>query len=399
MTSKTDNRSATLDRKTPLKALSFFSGCMGLELGLEQEGIEILLACESDRAARSTIEFNRPDITLIEDIRGYSAVEIREKAGLSSSEEIDLIVGSPPCQAYGITGKTQGFDGRDNLLITFIDLIAELQPKFAVIETVPGLLYLSSPHKANSIEKVNHPTLGQDKQIGDIFASIIHRLKAAGYGVSFNLYNAANFGSPQERKRVFIICSRDGKELPYLTPTHANNSLNRLPEWQTLRDAIGEIPGNEHHFKELPKTSLKYYRLLKSGQNWQNLPEDLQQEVLQKISVRDKSRITGLYRRLAWDRPSPTLLTKMIVSNSLVHPEADRWLSIEEYKRIQELPDDWEIVGSLSYSYSYLSSQYRQLGNATPCSLGRAIAKLLLTYLGQEGSISYTKKIKKYSIL
>jgi DNA (cytosine-5)-methyltransferase 1 len=388
VTSKTANRSATLDRKTPLKALSFFSGCMGLDLGLEQEGIEILLACESDPQARSTIEFNRPDIALIENIRDYSAAEIREKAGLSSSEEIDLMVGSPPCQAFSIVGAKQGFDGQNDLFLTFIDLIAELQPKFAVIETVPGLLNLSSSHSSDSTKKVNHPTLVQDKQIGDVFSSIIHRLEKAGYGVSFNLYNTADFGSPQERKRVFIICSRDGKELPSLTPTHANNGLDGLPEWQTLRDAIEEISGDEHSFRKLSQAELKYYRLLKPGQNWQNLPADLQQEVLQRVTPENKSRKTGLYRRLAWDKPSPTLLSDRTVRNSLVHPEADRWLSIEEYKRIQEFPDDWKIEGSRI-------DQYRQLGNATPCSLGRAIAKMLLTYLGQEGSISYTKTIKK----
>ena len=387
MTSKTSNRSNTLDRKTPLKALSFFSGCMGLDLGLEQEGIEILLACENDPIARSTIEVNRPDIALIEDIRDYSASKIREKAGLNSSEKIDLIIGSPPCQGISITGKKQGFNGRDNLLLTFIDLIIELQPKFAVIETVPGLLNLSSSHSSGSTKKVNRPSSGQNQEIGDVFLFIIHKLEAAGYGVSFKSYNAADFGSPQERKRVFIICSNDGKNLPDLTPTHANHSLNGLPEWQTLREAIEGIPSDKHHFYELPKATLKYYQLLKPGQNWQSLPADLQQEVLQRVSPENKNRETGLYRRLAWDKPSPTLLTEKKVRRSLVHPEADRWLSIEEYKRIQEFPDDWKIEGNLR-------EQYRQLGNATPCSLGRAIAKTLLNYSGREGSTSYTKKIK-----
>jgi len=83
--------------KPTLKALSFFSGWMGLDLGLEQEGIEVLLACEIDLAARKTIASNRLDVALIGDIRDYSAVAIREKAGLSPNEESDLIVGDPPC--------------------------------------------------------------------------------------------------------------------------------------------------------------------------------------------------------------------------------------------------------------------------------------------------------------
>ncbi len=375
MASKTSNRSATLDRKTSLKALSFFSGSMGLNLGLEQEGIETLLVCENDPLTRSTIEFNRPDIALIEDITKYSAAEIREKAGLSLSEEIDLIVGNLSCQAFSNLSRKQEFNGRDDIFLKFIDLIVELQPKFAVIETLPRLLYLSSSDGDNSIKEVNHPTLGQARQIGNIFSSIIHRLRETGYGVSFNLYNTADFGSPQERRRVVIICSRDGKELPYLTPTHANNGLNGLSEWHTLKDAIGNFSSDEHHFSELPEADLKYYRLLKPGQNWQNLPPDLQQEVLQRVSPGYKSMRTDLYQRLAWDKPSPTLSFGKIAKNNLAHPEADRSLSIEECKRIQEFPDDWKIEGRLR-------EQYRQLGNATPCSLGRAIAKMLLNHLG-----------------
>lgn len=211
MTSKTSNSSAILDRKTPLKALSFFSGCMGLDLGLEQEGIEILLACESDPAAQNTIKSNRPDMALIENIQNYSAAEIRKKAGLSPTEEIDLIVGSLPCQGFSILGTKQESNGQDNLLPTFIDLIAELTPKFVVIETCPGLLHPWIRDLSNSMEKVSHPNLGQDKQISVIFSYIIRRLKVAGYSVSFDLYNAADFGSPQVRKRIVITCSRDGK--------------------------------------------------------------------------------------------------------------------------------------------------------------------------------------------
>jgi DNA (cytosine-5)-methyltransferase 1 len=91
-----------------LKALSFFSGCMGLDLGLESVGIETLLACEVDKAARETISKNRPDIALLGDIRDYSANEIRAKAGLASHEEIDIIVGGPPCQAFSSAGKRKG---------------------------------------------------------------------------------------------------------------------------------------------------------------------------------------------------------------------------------------------------------------------------------------------------
>lgn len=366
-----------------LKALSFFSGCMGLDLGLEREGIKVLLACEVDAAARKTIELNRSDMALIGDIRNYSAAEIREKAGLSSTDEIDVVVGGPPCQAFSSAGKRQGFnDDRGNVFLTFIDLIIELNPRFAVIENVRGLLSAPLKHRPHEMRGGNFPTLSQDEQRGGALLFIMQRLKEAGYGISFNLYNAANFGSPQQRERVVIACSRDGEKLPYLTPTHSEKRLYGLPTWKSLREALEGLPKDGHHFVKFPEKRLKYYRLLKSGQYWRDLPEELHQEAL-GASYHAGGGKTGFYRRLAWDKPAPTLVTHPAMpATDLAHPEEDRPLSIEEYKRIQEFPDDWIIAGTLL-------DQYRQVGNAVPCSLGRAIARMLLDHLTGKPPITY----------
>ena len=369
--------------KPSLKALSFFSGCMGLDLGLEKEGIEMLLACEIDPAARKTIETNRPSIALIGDIRDYSATEIREKAGLSSSDDIDLIIGGPPCQAFSSAGKRQGFnDERGNVFLTFIDLIAELRPKFVVIENVRGLLSAPLTHKPHEMSGNNEPSLDCSEKRGGALLFVIQRLKAAGYSVSFNLYNAANFGSPQQRERIVIACSRDGEKLPYLTPTHSNQGLYDLPQWQTVQTALAGLPKEGHHFVKFPEKRLKYYRMLKPGQHWRDLPVELHQEAL-GASYHAGGGKTGFYRRLAWDKPSPTLVTHPAMpATDLAHPEENRPLSIEEYKRIQEFPDDWMIEGSLL-------NQYRQVGNAVPCSLGRAIARMILTHIKGETSTIY----------
>jgi DNA (cytosine-5)-methyltransferase 1 len=369
--------------KPTLKALSFFSGCMGLDLGLEKEGIKVLLACEIDPAARKTIEINRPEMALIGDIRDYSAAAIREKAGLSPTEEIDVIVGGPPCQAFSSAGKRQGFnDDRGNVFLTFIDLITELRPKFAVIENVRGLLSAPLQHRPHEMRGENYPSLSHDEKRGGALLFITRRLQESGYSLSFNLYSAANFGSPQQRERVVIACSRDGEKLPYLTPTHSEKSLYGLPPWKTLKEALKGLPEGVHHFVKFPEKRLKYYRLLKPGQYWRDLPLELHQEAL-GASYHAGGGKTGFYRRLAWDKPSPTLVTHPAMpATDLAHPEADRPLSIEEYKRIQEFPDDWIIAGSLL-------DQYRQVGNAVPCSLGRAIAKMLVSHLNGETPIIY----------
>ncbi|MEB3125332.1 MAG: DNA cytosine methyltransferase [Synechococcales bacterium] len=369
--------------KATLKALSFFSGCLGLDLGLEKEGIKVLLACEVDAAARKTIEMNRPDMALIGDIRDYSAAMIREKAGLSQTEDIDVIVGGPPCQAFSSAGKRQGFnDERGNVFLTFIDLITELRPKFAVIENVRGLLSAPLQHRPHEMRGKHYPSLSDDEKKGGALLFITRRLKEAGYSFSFNLYNAANFGSPQQRERVVIACSRDGEKLPYLTPTHSEKGLYGLPQWRTLREVLTDLPEDGHHFVKFPEKRLKYYRLLKPGQYWRDLPVELHQEAL-GASYHAGGGKTGFYRRLAWDKPSPTLVTHPAMpATDIAHPEADRPLSIEEYKRIQEFPDDWAIAGSLL-------DQYRQVGNAVPCSLGRAIARMLLNHLNGETPITY----------
>jgi len=369
--------------KATLKALSFFSGCLGLDLGLEKEGIKVLLACEVDAAARKTIEMNRPDMALIGDIRDYSAAMIREKAGLSQTEDIDVIVGGPPCQAFSSAGKRQGFnDERGNVFLTFIDLITELRPKFAVIENVRGLLSAPLQHRPHEMRGKHYPSLSDDEKKGGALLFITRRLKEAGYSFSFNLYNAANFGSPQQRERVVIACSRDGEKLPYLTPTHSEKGLYGLPQWRTLREVLAGLPKDGHHFVKFPEKRLKYYRLLKPGQYWRDLPAELHQEAL-GASYHAGGGKTGFYRRLAWDKPSPTLVTHPAMpATDLAHPEEDRPLSIEEYKRIQEFPDDWTIAGSLL-------GQYRQVGNAVPCYLGRAIARMLLTHRSGETPIIY----------
>ena len=108
-------------------ALSFFSGAMGLDLGMEKAGIHALLACEFDKNCRRTISANRPDIALIGDIRKYTADQVMEMAKIPKDHEIDLIFGGPPCQAFSIAGEQKGFnDERGNLFLNIIDLISSI---------------------------------------------------------------------------------------------------------------------------------------------------------------------------------------------------------------------------------------------------------------------------------
>lgn len=366
-----DRASRMANDKKFLNCLSFFSGAMGLDIGLHHAGLNILLACELDKFCRSTISANCPDIGLIGDICAYTPQEILRFAGLRAGE-VDVIVGGPPCQAFSTAGKRKGFeDVRGNVFLRFIDMALALQPKYLVIENVRGLLSAPLRHRPHEQRSKDAPLL-PDEQAGGALRHIVSRLELAGYGVSFNLYNAANFGVPQSRERVIMLCHRGGDRLPYLVPTHAQSGQFGLPHWRTVRDAIGALDDADDHI-DFPETRLKYYRMLKAGEYWRHLPTHLQQEALGASYFAGGGK-TGFLRRLSWDKPSCTLVTHPAMpATDICHPEADRPLSVSEYKRIQQFPDDWKLAGSLI-------DQYRQLGNAVPVGLGEAVGRAILAH-------------------
>lgn len=363
--------------------LSFFSGAMGLDIGLERAGVKTLLVCETDKSCRETIRQNKPDIPLIGDIRDYSAEKILSLAGLSNKDDIDLISGGPPCQAFSTAGARKSFeDERGNVFIKFIEIICELKPKVALIENVRGLLSSPLSHRPHDQRGPTFPSLTRDELPGGALLHVLDMLKGSGYGISFNLYNSANFGTPQIRERIIILCDRDGRKIPYLTPTHSNDAIFGLPPWKTFGEAVERLSDNQKDFVTFPEKRLRFYRMLKPGQNWRDLPKELQKEALGKSYYAGGGK-TGFLRRIAWDKPCPTLVTHPAMpATDLAHPVEDRPLSIQEYKCLQEFPDDWVISGSLI-------EQYRQLGNAVPCGLGKAAGRTVVNFLKGESQPIY----------
>ena len=366
-----------------LKLLSFFSGAMGLDIGLHKVGFKTLLACEIDKSSRETIVANNPTIGLIGDIRNYSTEDIFEYAGLETSEEVDLIVGGPPCQAFSSAGKRMGLaDDRGNVFLKFIEVIENIKPKFAVIENVRGLLSATYSIDLKEEEEIFLPPELKELK-GATMYYVYNRLRDAGYEISFNLYNSANYGTPQSRERVIIVCSRVNDYVPYLKPTHSKGGEFGLKKWKVLKTALKGLNVDNNEFIKFPEKRLKYYRLLKAGENWRNLTEELQKEALGKSYYLGGGK-TGFFRRLSWDKPSPTLVTHPAMpATDLGHPEEDRPLSVLEYKRIQEFPDKWKIKGSLI-------NRYKQIGNAVPVSVGKAIGQLII-------SLSKNEKIENIS--
>jgi len=355
-------------------ALSFFSGAMGLDIGMEQGGIKALLACEFDKACRLTISKNRPEMALIGDITKYTAEEILRYARVPENRKVDVIFGGPPCQAFSSAGTRKGFeDRRGNVFLRYIDIVTEILPKYVVIENVRGLLSSAFPYsdECSNVEEM-------EPIKGGALLHILGKLRTAGYTIAFELYNAANYGAPQIRERVVLIAYHGKDKIPYLMPTHSEKGAYSLPIWRTLSSALSCLPADvEHQHVNFPEDRLKYYRMLKEGQYWKHLPLDIQKEAM-GASYHLGGGKTGFYRRISFSRPSPTLVTHPAMpATDLCHPVEDRPLSVQEYKCIQEFPSSWEICGSLI-------DQYKQIGNAVPIALGIAIAKTIISHMSGE---------------
>lgn len=372
------------------KYMSFFSGALGLDLGLEESGFEPISYNEVEKVFCETIKLNKPDIKLYDtDIRNLSAEMLLKDHDLKRGE-LFAIVGGPPCQAFSTAGKRNSLnDDRGNVFLHFIDIIEGLQPKFAVIENVRGLLSAPMTHRPHHLRGEDNP-LTQDELPGGALAFIIKKLNKAGYTVSFTLYNAANYGVPQSRERVIILASRNGVEIPFIKPTHSDKD-DGLPPWKTVKDAIWNLKDlKDHEHTNFPEKRLKYFRMLKAGQNWRSLPEKAKIEAMGK-SIHSGGGKTGFYRRLAWDSPSPTLVTSPTMpATDLCHPDLDRPLSVQEYAAIQTFPKNYKFAGKTL-------DKYKQIGNAVPCKLGTAIGNHLIMFdQGKLKNFDQDGKLSRY---
>lgn len=354
--------------------ISTFSGAMGLDNGLEQAGFKIRLCVEVAKPMAGTISLNKPNIPLIvDDIRNYSGADLRKKAGLTEEEDVFLLCGGPPCQAFSTAGKRKGFDDdRGNVFLKFINLIGEIRPKYFLLENVRGLLSASYRAPEGTDEKKRGyalPTPQAEKGTALLYA--LKKIEELGYSATFTLYDAANYGVPQRRERVIILGSRDGYKIPLIPPTHSCDGENGLKKWLTFRDAVKGL--HTCTYAPIPQRRLPYFELLGPGQYWKDLPSELQPKAMGKAYHLAGGK-TGFFRRLSWDAPSPTLVTcPTMPATELIHPVENRALSIEEYARLQMFPDTWKFDGKLA-------DIYKQIGNAVPAGLGLAAGKHLLWF-------------------
>ncbi|MEO1922893.1 MAG: DNA cytosine methyltransferase [Nautiliaceae bacterium] len=380
-----------------MNVISLFCGIGGLDIGFREEGFNIILGIDIDKYAIETSKLNYPETEFwLKDLREVEYEDLKnflELKGLSF-KDIDVIIGGPPCQSFSTGGKRLGPNDKrktkgGDLIYEFLRIVNIVNPPIFVLENVKGLLSTALQHisfyKRLELEK-QRIELPFEYQKGSFFKKLLSDIEAIGYKPFFKVLNAADYGSPQKRERLFIVGVRKdiNVEFKFPSPTHGNPekykkeiSAGLLEPWVTLKDAIADLKNQQHEFLNFPPSWGKYMQYIPEGGCWINLPSHLQKEVLKGAyddpndpeKYGKKGGRRGFLRRLAWDKPSPTLLTSPVMKGSVLgHPDENRPLSVQEYIRLQGFPQDFKIVGSTRI-------KYKLLGEAVPIPLSKAIAK------------------------
>jgi DNA (cytosine-5)-methyltransferase 1 len=357
--------------KRQLPVISLFSGALGLDLGLEQAGYTIATAVECNRFAIQTIKQNRGDVPLIEEkIEDVPTGDILKKADLKVGEAV-VLTGGPCCQSFSTAGQRGSVsDPRGSMFRQFVRVVNEARPRFFIMENVKGVLSAAVKHRPLKERGPGYPPLKPDEELGSAFRLILKELKSTGYHITFDVLNAADFGVPQTRERVIFVGSRDGEPVEMPEPIHAREPTGGLKPWVTLREALHGLEDPKPAYSELLESKKRYLKLIPAGGNWRDLPKRLHATALGGAYASWGGR-GGFLRRLAWDRPAPALTTRPdSKATMLCHPRKLRPLSVAEYTRLQQFPDDWRFAGGVP-------QQYIQAGNAVPVGLGNAIGVAL----------------------
>lgn len=343
---------------------------MGLDIGLEAAGFETVVALEVNNAAIATIKLNRPSLPIVDDpIEEVKADDLLKKAGLKSGEAT-LVTGGPCCQSFSTAGRRQSMaDKRGGLFRDFLRIVSETQPRFFVMENVKGILSAAVRHRPLDKRGPKCRYLRKDEELGSALKLILRELKALEYYAIYGLLNCADYGVPQKRFRVVFIGSRDGEDIQLPKPTHSKTGARK---WLTLREALEGMEEAEVDFVNFTEDRKELLRQLKAGQNWSDLPTHLQRIALGGAFDSWGGR-SGFCRRLSWDEPAPTLTTAPDGrATTLCHPTKLRPLTVQEYARLQQFPDEWKLTGSIR-------QKYMLIGNAVPVGLGSAIGEMLRT--------------------
>ena len=348
-----------------MNVIDLFSGCGGISKGFMDAGFDIIVGVDNDQAALNTFAKNHNGaVAMNADLSKQETFkEIKRIAG---ERNIDIIVAGPPCQGFSLSGPRSFDDERNKLYLAVIEMVKQYKPKGFIIENVPGMATLYS---------------------GQIMEEILKRFSRIGYNIECKVLCAADYGVPQMRKRLIFMGIRKDIGRPCFPEPEFS------PEtYRTCRDAISDLPDRERDLgqeesiyssrpkteyqKQMRKNSKILYNhvatnhtsmvkdtiaLVPEGGNYKDLPP----------GWGESRKFNEAWTRYAGDKPSKTIDTG---HRNHFHYKHNRVPTIRENARLQSFPDDFVFTGTRT-------QQNRQVGNAVPPLLGKALAESLLNIL------------------
>lgn len=307
-----------------MKVVSLFSGAGGLDLGFKMAGHNIIWANDLYSDAVETYKVNLGKHIVCKDIFNVDESEV---------PDCDIIIGGFPCQGFSVANtKREANDERNQLYKQLIRIINAKSPKFFLAENVKGIFSLAK---------------------GKVLKMILSDFENIGYKVQAKVLNAADYGVPQLRQRVFIIGVRNDVNcsFEYPLPTNSSDNSTDLPKWVAVGEALSDLPDPD-------------------------LPNDMFNHEYSKYKLRFNGYIG--HRTIDPLKPAPTVTARGDDKGGVVvlhHPSNERRMSCRELATVQSFPLDYEFIGNRS-------SVYRQIGNAVPPLLAYAVAKQFNDYIG-----------------
>ncbi|MCS6922608.1 MAG: DNA cytosine methyltransferase [Elioraea sp.] len=339
--------------RSELAAVDLFCGAGGMSLGLRGAGIAVNAGIDWDARCAFPYAANTGGRFLRLDVRTVGSDEV---AALFGRARLRLLAGCPPCQPFSTLTQRYDFSGRQetDLLRVFGRLVTALEPEFVAMENVPGMARTG------------------------LFREFVFALLERRYHVRHEIVDAASYGLPQRRRRLILLASRLGE--PVLEPPSGRVT--------TLREAIGHLPpiepGVPHPEDPLHVTSgmtpltLARVRATPPGGGWRDWPDELRLACYKRPSGLS---FAGVFSRLVWDAPAPTLTGSFYRVNAgpYVHPEQDRGLSLREGAILQGFPREFRFVPE--GERVRLAPVGRMIGNAVPPPLGAVVGRSLVRHL------------------
>ena len=344
------------------KVIDLFAGVGGLSLGFEKAGFDVVLANEYDSSIATAYQYNHKDTKMI--VGDITSIDLNETFGKYVGK-IDVIIGGPPCQGFSQKGQRKTINDERNFLFKYYVKVVDLvKPTYFVMDNVPNLLTAEKGYFR--------------KELVELFDTI-------GYKLSMGVLNASDYGVPQNRRRAVII----GKY-----KKNAPNLPVALHKVVTIWDAISDLAflnsgeGTEEQEYRFPPQS-DYERELRGNCNILHnhvatrhsaialkrlamIPPNAGREVLPEDQL-TKSIYSGTWTRMRKDEISVTITTRFDTPSSgkFTHPYLNRAITVREAARIQSFPDDFVFIGNKG-------SQMKQVGNAVPPLLAKAIALTIM---------------------